>query len=193
MTSTQLETRRTSLLILAALAALMLLTRTHNFMLGGLLPDASWAVFLLGGFFLKQFRYLAALGALAWLIDVAVTVRTPAAAYCFSPAYVALVASWVLLWSAGRFSNNLFSGSLAWLKLPLLPIAGVCAAYLVSNLGFYALSGNFAGMSLAEYAGRVARYFDGFLFASLGYFLLGVAIAPAIAKLVEQARSALKH
>lgn len=185
MKQSETQSRGAALLILAALAALMLLTRTHNFMLGGVLPDASWAVFLLGGFFLRRLRYLIALGALAWTIDLVVTMGTPAASYCFSPAYVALMASWLLLWAAGRFSAQWFSGPVAWLKLPVLPLLGVSAAYLVSNLGFYALSGNFADMSLAEYVSRVARYFDGFLVTSLGYFLLGVATAPAIAKLVE--------
>lgn len=184
--------RRPQLLILAALAALMLLTRTHNFMLGGILPDASWAIFLLGGFFLKRWSYIAMLGLLAWTIDLAVTINTPAAAYCFSPAYIALVACWPVLWGAGYLAARMFKGSFAWPKLLIAPVLGVSAAFLISNLGFYALSGNFEGMAMTEYASRVSRYFDGFLLTSVGYFLLGVALAPAVKGLVDRLQAAIQ-
>lgn len=174
----------TQLIALGALAALMLTTRTDFFVLGTLVPDASWSVFLLGGFYLARLRYFAALAVLAWVIDLAVVSQTPAAGYCLSPAYMALVASWMLLWSAGHLAQKTMNSATS-LRLPLaggLVLMAVSAAFALSNAGFYAWSGYFSEMSLAEYVSRVSQYFAFYLATSSIYFALGVMAPAAVAR-----------
>lgn len=140
-------------LILTLLAALMAATRGGHF---GPLPDASWAVFLIGGFYLSTWTRWAfpALMALAVAVDYVVISRSGASFwqhYCVSPAYWCLIPAYFSMWAGGLWLRRRNAGadlrSLGLLGASL--VASVVVCQFVSQGSFYWFSGVVAEPSLA--------------------------------------------
>jgi hypothetical protein len=156
---------------LIALLALMALTRIGHFGSAVSLPDASLAVFLLGGLWLAGWWFFAAFMALACAIDMGLARTATEAGWCLTPAYWGLLPTYALLWQTGRWLRH-------WPELPPLryATAGVVAvtlAFVVSNATFWAYSGLFPEMALAEYAWRVIGYYPPYLGSAALYLGLG--------------------
>ena len=115
-----------------ALMAFMLATRFHHFGDALHLPDASWAIFFLAGFYLNPL-WLGALMLEAVAIDAVAIGWMGVSGYCLTAAYGALQLAHGVLWLGGR-----------WLRRHGVPgLAGVgslAVAVLVSGLGAFALS-----------------------------------------------------
>lgn len=148
-----------------ALAALMLATRGQHFpTVKQVLPSASWAVFFLAGVYLRPAWVLAALFGLASFLDFAAINWQGVSDYCVSPAYIALIPAYAVLWFGGRWFAGHYSVkpvALLWLAASVLVSVFVCE--LISSGSFYFFSGRFAEPTLAEFAGRIAKYFPAFL------------------------------
>ena len=159
-----------------ALVLLMVLTRIGHLGEFSRLPDASWAVFFLGGMQLREARAFAAFFALAWIVDLgAVALGTPAD--CFSVAYLFLVPSYAALWWGGRLAarHAAAPGPVAALARGAGALwAAVILAFMLSNLGFYAF-GQVAVASVADYALRVGGYLPAYLVVATVY--AGLALA----------------
>lgn len=156
-----------------ALALLMGLTRLGHFGHGFHPPDASWAVFLLGGAWLGSTRVFLTLCALAGGIDLAAFSLGTSTA-CMSAAYVFLVPSYAALWWAGRWASNDERWSL--LRVAGGAVLGTVGAFAISNASFFALSPRFDGMSANSFAARVAPYFLSYLTTTLVYATAGQAL-----------------
>lgn len=170
-----------SLTVGLALALAMALTRFHHFGAATLLPDASVAVFLLGGFYLRRWPAFAAFIAEAGLIDYLAIAHGGVSDWCATPAYPFLVPAYAATWVAGAWYARRFHPqrqTVALLAGALL--AGVSAWFLVSNASFYLLSGYFPELGWAEYGARVAKYFPPYLGVACAYVALA-ALAHALA------------
>lgn len=166
------DDRRRLLALGLALAGLMFLTRLGHFSELSRLPDASWAVFFLGGFALRDARAFAAFFGLAWLIDLAaVALGTPAD--CFSAAYLFLVPAYGVLWWSGRqaaaHAARHPAGVQVWMRAGAALALAVCAAFLVSNFGFYLYGGYDTDIGAVGYAARVVRFLPGYLLVAVLY------------------------
>lgn len=160
-----------------ALALLMAATRFHHF--GDLthLPDASLAVFLLGGFYLRGLRAFVCYLAEAALIDYLAIAYGGVSDWCVTPAYAFLIPTYGSVWFAGLWYAR--RSSFEWRTAgPLLGalLAGVSAAFLISNGSFYLLAGYFSDMSWTEYAARVAKYYPPYLSGALMYVVLAAGV-----------------
>lgn len=156
---------------LIALLALMAITRIGHFGSAVSLPDASLAVFLLGGLWLAGWGHFAVFMALAFAVDVGLAQSATEAGWCLTPAYWGLLPTYALLWQVGRWLRR-------WPELPPVRFAAVSAlavtlAFVVSNATFWAFSGLFPEMSAAEYAQRVMGYFPPYLGSAALYLALG--------------------
>jgi len=175
MSSVRQLNNKISIALLLALG--MAATRMH--VLG--VPDASWAIFLLGGFYLRSSLLFGVFMAEAVLIDYLVTTFLGVSDWCITPAYLFLVPSYGALWLGGVWYARRHR-----LALPsVLPLAGaaLCAisvAFLVSNASFYLLSGYFPEMSWTEYASRVAKYFPRSLSTAAAYLFAAVLVHLAV-------------
>lgn len=164
--------------ILAALALLMAATRYNHFGSSVSLPDASLAVFLLAGFVMARLSWPALLVFVLLLLEAggidyyAINVAG-VSDWCVTPAYWFLIPTYASMWLGGRWfaarqQNNWRSlvmfGGVSWLA--------TTAAFLISNASFFLLSGRYAEMSTAEYAGNVAQYYPPYLSGSLVYLAL---------------------
>jgi hypothetical protein len=157
------KTQTQRLGILLVLALVMAATRIHHSFLHHFdaLPDASWGVFFLAGFWLRgSARWAFPLLMLeAVLVDYAVITNQGMdfwSHYCVSVAYWFLIPSYFSLWLGGsllaKYQRGLSVSTLGMAAVALLASVSVC--YLISNGSFYWLSAS---------APAAARSFSGWL------------------------------
>jgi hypothetical protein len=163
-------------LIGALLVALMAATRYQHLGSASHLADASFAVFLLAGFYLRSPWVLLLLLAEAALIDYA-ALAGGVSGWCVTPAYAFLIPAYGVLWLGGGLYRRMHS----WTGKTFFPLAGsvlvsVAIAFAISNGSFYLLAGYFPEMSWSEYASGVAKYFPLYL----GITCLYVALAAVV-------------
>ena len=183
----------------AALIVLMGITRTSHFGSPISLPDATLAIFLIAGFMLPRYTWMA-LAAFTLLlleaggIDYYAIAYRGVSDYCVSPAYWFLLPTYASMWLGGRWfaahqQNNLrglaLFGGVSWLATTV--------AFLISNGSFYLLSGRFTDMSVTEYATRVAKYYPSYLGSSLMYLALAAIIYASLSHLNKTSSSSTQH
>ena len=162
------------------LALVMLATRSHHF---GAIPDASWAVFFIAGFYLRgSVRWaFPLLMALAVLVDWAV-IRSQGidfwSHYCVSPAYWFLLPSYAALWLGGAFLRAHYRGlharELGLLVASALVAASVC--YVISNGSFYWISANVPARSFAGWIENLGDWYRAFMQTTLAYIAVAAIV-----------------
>lgn len=142
-----MNTNQTRTVILVLLAVLMVITRSHlpfHFMP---VPDASWAVFFIGGFYLRGWSKWAfpLLMALAVAVDWWVISSQGIdffSHYCVSLSYWFLLPAHLTLWLGGSLARRYYTEStgkfLAVLVACLLASVAVC--HLLAQGSFYWIS-----------------------------------------------------
>lgn len=166
-------TTRQQTTVLLTLALVMIGTRVNHF---SALPDASWALFFVGGYYLRGIARLAfpALMVLAVLVDWYVISRSGLSFwnhYCVSAAYWFLVPAYLSLWLGGTWLRRQAEGS----RLrDLLPLAGsfvvaVSACYLISNGSFYWLGDSVAQRTLAGWGKNLGDWYLPYLYTAAIY------------------------
>jgi len=206
-----------TIMIFVALAVSMAATRFDHFGSAISLPDASYAIFFLGGLYMARLARtsvasFAALIIETNLIDYYATSVQGISDWCMTPAYWFLIPTYGSLWYAGRWlalhSHSARSpkdgDTSRWLAmrhamkgrgligLALVAWAACSFAFMFSNATFYIFSERFADMSAAEYVSRVAQYYGSYVLFALLYIACAVALHMAIdilARLHEHARS----
>lgn len=172
--------------ILLALAVVMAATRMHHSLLHHFdaLPDASWGIFFLAGFWLRGAGRWAfpLLMAEAVLIDYLVINGQGIdfwSHYCVSVAYWFLIPSYFSLWLGGSWLAKRQVG----LRLQTLGMAVVAlavswaACYLVSNGSFYWLSSSVPlPRSAAAWSANLLDWYLPFLQTTALYVGLGAIV-----------------
>ena len=156
---------KTQLLIGGLLLALMIVTRGN---LLSHMADASWAIFFMVGFYLRgealkklafPLFFLA-----AFVIDLIVIDAQGGQHYCFTPSYPFLIPAYAAMWFAGRlFASKYQENARGLATFVASATVGVAVCFFISNAGFYAFSGKFEEMTVAQYASSVAQYLPGYL------------------------------
>lgn len=163
-----------TLWIATALVALMALTRFNHFGSSAALPDASYAVFFLGGLFLGRERgglmILALFLIEAALVDYYAINFQGVSGWCVTSAYGFLVFAYSALWYVGRWyapRHNLSAKGLVGLVA-----AGAVAgslAFVIANVSFYLLAGYFGSMGVLEFVSGVTQYFGSYVAVAVIY------------------------
>lgn len=172
-------------IVLSLLVLLMAATRSHAFTHFTPVPDASWAVFFIGGFYLRAWARWAfpALMLLAVGIDYAVIAGQGQAFfshYCVSPGYWMLIPAHAAMWAGGHWLRSRYQGaSLGALArtATVLPLA-TAACHLFAQGGFYWLSPAVARPDLAGWAANYGHWFLPYL-AATAMFVAVAAVAQA--------------
>jgi hypothetical protein len=167
--------------IFLLLALVMAATRLHHF---SALPDASWGIFFLAGFWLRSSARWAFPLLIAEAVLVDFFVITGAGLdfwthYCVSPAYWTMPVYFGALWFGGSWLGRHQSG----LNLSTLSLAAVAlvvsemTAYLISNGSFYWLS---AGVPLprssANWFANLGDWYLPFLATTALYVGIGAVL-----------------
>ncbi len=192
------NTQTKDVYIFALLAAFMLATRFSHFGSTLALPDASLAIFFLGGMFLAQSARLStvafvALIVEAGLIDLYATSVQGVSDWCFTPAYWFLIPTYGSLWMVGRWfylyhalqGNHAVQGK-GMLMLVLAAWAANSFAFVFSNVTFYLFAEHFTEMSIVEYAANVSQYYVSYVSVAMLYIACAVAMQVIVKLLNKQ-------
>ncbi len=170
-----------SWMVVAGLVLAMALTRFNHFGSSAALPDASLAVYFLGGLYLSKFSkarwVFVALLMEAALIDYYAITVYGTSDWCVTPAYGFLALAYGAMWFAG----NWFAPRHTMTGKNLLGVFAVATlastlAFVISNVSFFLFSGRYAEMSAVEYASRVAQYWGSYVAVALLYVTCAVAV-----------------
>lgn len=188
--------------IFALLALVMAATRLHHF---DALPDASWGVLFLAGFWLRGSARWAfpLLVAEAVLVDFFVITGAGLnfwSHYCVSPAYWFLPAYFGALWLGGSWLAKHQLG----LRMPTLGLEAVAlvvsetVSYLISNGSFYWLSDSVPlPRSFGSWFVNLGDWYLPFLATTALYVGIGavlhVAVSVLLRSLRESRRPSLNH
>ncbi len=187
------NTQTKKIAIFMALATLMAVTRFSHFGSAAALPDASLAIFFLGGLYLSQSGRAAMFAFAAFiveavLIDYYATSVQGVSDWCMTPAYWFLAPIYGSLWLAGRWLSLRHGIQVMGLAgLILVAWAANSFAFVFSNTTFYLFSEYFSGMSLAEYATRVSEYYVSYVSVAMLYIACAIALQ-AVAEIMGKRR-----
>jgi hypothetical protein len=189
--------QNTTTWIVAALILLMALTRYNHFGSSVALPDASYAVFFLGGLFLGRLRggltILALLLFEAALVDYYAINFQGVSGWCVTSAYGFLMVAYAVLWSVGRWyapRHNLTAKGL--LGLVAAAVAAGSLAFVIANVSFYLLAGYFGSMGVLEFTSSVAQYYGSYVAVAAIYIGCAVIVQMAYAILTGKVESKTK-
>lgn len=160
--------------VIFLLAVFMIATRSGHVGSSISLPDASLAIFFLAGVYQLKLRHFLALCAEAALIDYGVIHFFSVSDFCVSPAYIALLPAYSVLWFVGQKASAAWHGGLGQLpSLATYLAAATAGSFLLSNGSFFLFSGRVANQSLEHYLNGVWTYFP----QTLAYCALYVVLA----------------
>jgi hypothetical protein len=171
---------------------LMALTRYKHFGSSLALPDASYAVFFLGGLFLGRIRNAWAILALflveAALVDYYAINFQGVSGWCVTSAYGFLLGAYAVLWAIGRWyaPRHDMSGKGLFGLFATSVVAG-SLTFVIANISFYLLAGYFGSMSVAEYISRVAGYYGSYV--AVAVFYIGCAVIAQMGYAILTGRS----
>lgn len=187
-------------IILALLTLLLVASRLHlpaSLTHFGPVPDASWAVFFVGGFYLRAWTRWAfpLLMAAAVLVDYIVISGQGInfwTHYCVSPAYWFLLPAYFSLWAGGLLVQRFYKGndgrSLAVLVASLVGAVAVC--HLLSQGSFYWISDMVTAPTFAGWWKNYSDWFPSYLRVAAIYVGLTVIVHVGVQQLARLRASA---
>ena len=185
-------------IVLALVAALLVLTRLHlptTFGHIGPLPDASWAAFFIGGYYLRNWSRWAfpLFMAAAVVVDYVVISGQGInfwTHYCVSAAYWFLVPAYLAMWAGGalvrRYQTARHGRTLALLIGSLLVSATAC--HLLSQGSFYWLSPVVSEPTFAGWWKNFSDWYVPYLRVAAIYVGLAVIVHVMVEQVVRLAK-----
>jgi hypothetical protein len=160
--------------ICLALCAAILATRSVQFALPGMWPDATLAALFLGGMWLQRPAWIVPLLAAAIGADALAIYGLGVPGDCLSPAYLSLVPLYMLIWGVGWWTSRRADPGV-W-TASALALATFSVAFILSNAAWYLLSPDTAGMTLSAFLPGVARWYPGYALVSAAYVLATLVV-----------------
>lgn len=158
------------------LSTLMWLTRGHHTASFINLPDATWAIFFILGFYFSSIGIPALFLIQAFAIDYLVVTQLGIGDSCFTAAYIFLMPAYLSLWGAGRYLSKHYALSFTSLKLFFISaLLGIVGCELISSGSYYWI--NVPGQaSLTEFAARIVQYLPNALAITFAYLLSALMV-----------------
>jgi len=166
------------LVLFAVLLSIMAATRFTHAAGAAALPDATWAVFFLGGFYLlRDWRWvLPSLFVVAVGADGFAIGRYGLSDYCATLSYWFIVPAYTVLWLAGAWLRKGYRGvhqDLARLLASIAAATTLCFA--ITHSAFYWLSGRIANPTLGEWGSAFLQWYPHFLGVT-GFYVAAAAL-----------------
>ena len=138
--------KNTNIYLFGSLIFLMLLTRGDHLLSSISLPDASFAIFLMGGMLLKKPKWFISLLTFSFVIDLAALSMNNTYQIPINLGYLGLLASYGIMWFFGlRIANtNNF------VKFTAFSFLATLIAFLISTQSYNLLSGTFPDITIKE-------------------------------------------
>jgi hypothetical protein len=172
---------KTSLIIAATIAFLMLLTRGSHVLTSVSLPDASLALLLIGGLYLRKATWFALFVVLATVIDFGAAAIDSIQAFCLTPGYWGMLPTYAVMWLAGVWLGKQ-ADSFDALKYAAAGLLATFLAFVISTQTYYLFSGRFPAEGVIESMKHGWEYLPSFL----GFTAMYLAGFWALAKLLPK-------
>ncbi|WP_266158693.1 hypothetical protein [Dyella silvatica] len=168
--------RSSAVTVFVALLVVMLATRFKHFGDVLHLPDASMAVFFLGGLYLRRHALFGLFMALAVVLDWVSISYAGVSDFCVTVAYSFLLPAYAVLWYGGRQYAAYLQGSAGSL-IGAFGVALLAASlsFAISNGAFYWFGGRYAAPHFSEYVARLWQWGPLFVRTTLSYIAVALA------------------
>ncbi len=170
------STLKSQLLVATAIAFFMLLTRGSHMLTPFSLPDASLALFLLGGLMLRRVGWFMAFFVLATVIDFGAAALDPVQGFCLTNGYWGLIPAYGVMWLGGMWlakQSDVFAVSLnAMAPYALVSMFTTLIAFVISTQTYYLFSGRFPAQGLIESMKHGWEYLPSWMGFSAMYFAI---------------------
>lgn len=150
------------------------------------LPDASMAVFFLGGLYVRRHAMFVLLVLLAVALDWVSIRYAGVSDFCVTAAYAFLPLAYAVLWYAGRwYAPRMRDGVGSLLGAFGVALVAASMSFAISNGSFYWLGGRYAHPHVAEYAARLWQWGPLFVRTTLGYVAAALVVHAACARVAS--------
>jgi hypothetical protein len=150
------------------LLSVMSITRGSHLLTSVSLPDASLALFLVGGIYLKSIRFFLALFLLGLVIDFGTSAFDPKLGFCLTNGYWGLIPAYGVLWLSGYFLHHKKLIQKLSIFIPIVSIA-IILAFIISTQTYYMFSGRFGNPSFFESVLHGWEYLPQYFLSSFAY------------------------
>ncbi|PIQ98811.1 MAG: hypothetical protein COV66_12965 [Nitrospinae bacterium CG11_big_fil_rev_8_21_14_0_20_45_15] len=156
--------------ITIGLLVLLLITRGHSNVID--LPDATLAVFFIGGIYLRRYIMAPVFLIAAAMMDNH-AFANGVSEFCKTPAYFFLIPTYLTLWITGRQFLSLRVNTVESAKSMAGSLAlSTSIAFILSSGGFSFFSGYYDHLTIAEHVTRSAPYYIPYVGNTLIYMSL---------------------
>ena len=162
----RLKTHETLFLIILSLV--LILTRGSHITTFYSLPDASLALFLVGGIYLKNIRFFLALFLLGLVIDFGASAFDPKLGFCLTNGYWGLIPAYGVLWLSGYFLYHKKLIQKLSIFIPIVSTA-IILAFIISTQTYYIFSGRFGNPSFFDSVLHGWEYLPQYFLSSFAY------------------------
>lgn len=143
------STTYTQIIIAAVMAFFMLLTRGSHVLTSVSLPDASLALLLIGGLYLRKAAWFALFVVLATAIDFGAAAIDSVQAFCLTDGYWGMLPTYAVMWLAGVWLGRQ-AYSMQAFKYATVSAISTFAAFMISTQTYYLFSGRFPEAGIIE-------------------------------------------
>ena len=154
--------------LLAGLFILMILTRGSHITSSYSLPDASLAIFLIGGVYLKNIRFFIALFLVGLFVDFGAAALDPKLGFCLTKGYWGLIPTYAVLWFCGCYFYQRERLQKLSIFIPIVSVA-IILAFIISTQTYYLFSERFGNPNLLKSIFHGWEYFPQYFMASFCY------------------------
>lgn len=138
-----------AIIIATAISFLMLLTRGSHVLTSVSLPDASLALLLIGGLFLRKATWFVFFVVLATVIDFGASAIDSWYGFCLTAGYWGMLPTYAVMWLAGVWLSKQ-SNRFDVLKYSAAGLIATFVAFVISTQTYYLFSDRFPSSGLAE-------------------------------------------
>jgi len=152
---------------LFTLLLIMILTRGSHLLTSISLPDASFALFLIGGMVLKKPKWFISLFAASVIIDLIALSINPTDQIPINLGYLGLFPSYGIMWLIGLYVSK----KKDILKFAIFSAFGTFVSFMISTQTYYLLSNKFPGITIQESIQTGWEYFPHSFIYTMSYLM----------------------
>ena len=168
--------KKQNIFFIFALSAIMWVTRGHHLASLAHLPDASWAIFFVAGFYFSSFAVIALFLAQAFLIDYIVVTQLGIGQSCYTIAYSFVLPAYLSMWFGGRWLANRYTVNIVGFRNFLISaLLGIVVCELISSGSYYFINVP-VNASFTEFMGRIIQYLPYAVEITFAYLVTALVI-----------------
>jgi len=180
--------KNTTLYTFTFIVFVMVLTRGDHFLTSVSFPDASFALFLIGGLLLKKPKWFISLFAFSVAIDLVTLSMNSAYQIPINLGYLGLLPSYGIMW----FFGSSIANTKDFLKFSLFGVIATVISFLISTQTYNLLSGTFPDITIKQSMLTGWEYLPQSLIYTMSYLMAYWAIQSLLKKqFVSQKATAL--